>query len=168
MGSQLKGLKPELQVHLSDPVILDRWLDVAYIALFASYGIWGVTTALIGLPTVSGFTNGLYQLLWSGAIGIIALNAAFMAFLVFFKTSWMRQVTKKRLELASVIALIPFIVLYPILLVIRIFYGEGDLVGGTTVLGISYLIFPVLRVWILRGRIRKLTTVLVAVPKDAP
>lgn len=168
MGSRVSTLKPKVLLRPSDPLILDRWLDVAYIMLWISYGVWGVVTAWFGIPTFTQLTSETYQTIWSGALGLLALAAAVMALLVFFDTPWMLQISKKRAEHALVICIIPFITVYPILLVIRVAEGDHERVAGTLVLRISYLIFPILRVYILRGRIKKLKDALVVVPNGAP
>ncbi len=144
----------KLQLKPSDPVVIDRWFDVAYFFLWLLYGVWGVFSLVVGLPTVHMAASDLYQSYWSGTIGILGLTAASMVALVFFETSWMSQLAKKRIERGAVIALISFIFVYPVLLIVRASEGEVVLVGPSSVLTLSFLIFPVLRVWVLRGRIK--------------
>lgn len=149
----------KLQVKPSDPLIVTRWLDVAYILLWFVYGLWGVFSVIVGLPTLNMLTPDWYQTVWSGFIGILSLTACVLASLVFFHTPWFKQISKKRAEFATVCALLAFVVIYPVLLVVRAADGDLSRVGPSAVLAISYLIFPVLRLYFLRGRIKLLKQV---------
>lgn len=149
----------KLQLKPSDPVVVDRWLDVAYFFLWLIYGAWGVFSVVVGLPTVQNFASESYQTIWSGMIGVLALTAAAMIVLVFFRTSWMAQITKKRIERGAVIALTAFVFVYPILLGLRAAEGEIVKVGPSSLLAVSYIIFPIYRIWVLRNRIRSLRLV---------
>ena len=146
----------KLQVKPSDPLILDRWVDIAYLALYLIYAAWAIFSVVIGLPTVMTLASDAYQIAWSGTIGILCLVAAGSAALTFFYVPHMRQITKKRVEFASVFTLWFFIIVYPVLLVVRAIDGELSVTGPAAVLAISYLIFPTLRLWILHNRIQTL------------
>lgn len=156
----------KLQAKPSDPLIVDRWLDVAYICLWVIYGLWGITTLLVGLPTINMATSEWYQTAWSGSLGVLSWIAAVMAFLVFFKTEWLDQITKKRAEMAAVSVLCAFILIYPVLLTLRAFDGDIARVGGSAVLALSYLIFPGLRIYLLSKKIKGLKAVSDAAPRD--
>lgn len=144
----------------SDPLILDRYVDVAYALLWFSYGLWGVTTLVLGLPTITQFTPDWYQTAWSGAIGLLSITASIVTTLLFFETRWMSQLTKKVLERAIVFVLCPFLGIYPFLLILRSLDGEAYKTAGLAVLILSFLIFPVLRLHILKKRIKALEEVL--------
>lgn len=145
-----------LQIKPSDPLIVDRYLDVAYVTLWFIYGLWGVTTFLLGLPTITQFTPDWYQTAWSGTIGCLAISASLLAALIFFETPWMRQVTKKYLERSIVYALMAFIAVYPVLLLLRAINGDILITLGSSIITVSYLVFPALRIRILNGRIKAL------------
>ena len=149
----------KLQIKPSDPVVLTRWVDVCYVYVFTVYALWGISSALVGLPTLNIYTPDVYQIVWSGCIGLLSTVAAFFASLVFFDTSWMSQITKKMIEFRAVLVASAFIVVYPILLIARVVNGEVAEVGPTAILSLSYLGFPVLRLFILRMRIRTLRAI---------
>ena len=150
-----------LQMKPSDPLILDRWVDVAYVALWFIYGLWGVTTLIVGLPTITQFAADWYQPAWSGVIGLLAITASILAALIFFDTSrWLSQLTKKKLEKTTVWLLCCFVAVYPALLMLRTINGEGEKTGGLSILLLSYIIFPLLRIHILGMRIKALKEVL--------
>lgn len=150
-----------LQIKPSDPLIVDRWLDVAYVALWFIYGLWGVTTLVLGLPTIAKFAPDWYQTAWSGVIGLLAITASILAMLIFFDTSkWLSQITKKKSERTIVWVLCCFVAVYPVLLLLRAIDGEGEKTAGLFILLISYIIFPALRIHILSKRIKALEEVL--------
>lgn len=148
-----------LQTKPSDPLIVDRWVDVSFAALWLIYGLWGVASLILGLPTIAQFSPDWYQPLWSGMIGVLAITAALLASLIFFETSWMKQVTKKQLERALDRVLLAFIAIYPVLLILRSIDGDVLRTGATSVIAFSFLIFPALRVHILTVRIKALKEV---------
>lgn len=148
-----------LQQRPSDPLILDRYVDVAYAVLWFSYGLWGVVTLILGLPTITQFTPDWYQTAWSGVIGLLSITASIVATLLFFETRWMSQLTKKLTERAIVLVLCPFLGIYPLLLILRSIGGDAYKTAGLTVLILSFLIFPVLRLHILKNRIKALKEV---------
>lgn len=149
----------KIQVRPSDPLILDRWIDVAYFFQWLIYGFWGIASVILGLGTVKDLASQWYQYAWSGTIGMLSATAATMVFLAFFHTSFIRQITKKRIEFCTVIVLNVFILVYPVLLIIRSIEGEFLKTGAIAVLAIGYLIFPILRLHILRKKIRLLKSV---------
>lgn len=148
-----------LQLSPNDPLIVDRWVDVSYISLWFIYGLWGVSAFILGLPTVVEFASDWYQAAWSGAIGCLAITSAILALLVFFETGWMSQIKKKQWERTFVFVLCTFIIVYPGLLILRAFSGDFLLVGPSAVLSFSYVIFPILRIHILKKRIKALKEV---------
>lgn len=150
----------ELQMKVSDPLILDRWVDVAYAIFWFLYGLWGIITLTLGLPTISQFAPDWYQAAWSGAIGLLSITASILATLTFFKTPWMRQVTKKYLERTIVYPLTIFISVYPVLLFLRSIDGDALLTAGASALAVSYVVFPILRIHILSKRIEAMREVL--------
>lgn len=153
-----------IQVRPSDPLILDRWIDVAYFIQWLIYGFWGIASVILGLGTVEDLASQWYQYAWSGTIGALSSIAGIMVLLAFFSMSWIRQITKKRVEFCTVIVLSVFILVYPVLLTIRALEGEQALIGATAVLAYGYLIFPILRLHILRKKIRLLKSVTPVAP----
>jgi len=152
----------KLLVKPSDPLITDRWLDVAYVVYWLIFGLWGITSLLFGLPTVQMLTTDWYQTTWSGCIGVLASLAGVLALLVFIDTPRLKQVTKKRAEFATVAVLVVFVFVYPVLLVVRAADGETSRVGAAAVLAVSYFVFPILRLHLLRVRIKRMKVVPVA------
>lgn len=146
----------KLLVRPSDPLIADRWLDVAYVIYWFIFGGWGITSIILGLPTVQMLTTDWYQTAWSGGIGALATLAGALALLVFFDTPRFKQISKKRAEQATVWVLGVFILIYPVLLIVRAGDGQQNRVGAAAVLALSYLVFPALRIHLLRGRIKRM------------
>lgn len=142
----------KFRVKPSSPLIVDRWQDVTYAALWAIYGAWGLAVLFKGLPTLTQMTPGWYQVVWSGAIGILSVIACLSAVSLFFHSK-ISFITKKKVERAAVIALGAFISLYPALLFYSAFGGDSDRVGSA-VLSLSYLLFPAYRIYQLNQRIK--------------
>lgn len=141
-----------LILHPGDPVVTNRWIEVAFVILWAIYGTWGVMSLLSGIPTLADATQSWYQVLWSGAVGILSYTAMIFAVSVFFGVK-PSPVTKKQFERGSVIALTAFIAIYPALLTIAAFEGDTDRIA-TAILALSYLVFPVFRVYMLTQKIK--------------
>lgn len=150
----------KIHVKPNDLLIVDRWLDVAYALLWFIYGLWAVTSVIIGLPTLTMVASSIYQTLWSSFIGVLSLTACFLACSLFVETPRFRQISKKRAEVATTIVFCAFVVVYPVLLIVRASTGELETVGATSILAFSYLVFPLLRIHILRSRIRQIRTVM--------
>lgn len=149
----------QLQIKPGDPLILDRWVDVAYVGLWFSFGLWGVITLLVGLPTITQFTPDWYQTAWSGSIGLLAITASIVSSLIFFDTPWMKQYTKKYIERALAIPLCAFIGVYPVLLILRTLDGDAYKTAGLSALILGFVIFPALRIHILNVRIKAIREV---------
>lgn len=140
-----------------EPQVLDRWIDVAYILLWALYSAWGISVLIVGLPTIANVTPGWYFTAWAAGVGLSALVSCIFSFLVFFKTK-ITQITKKRIEIRGVAVLSSFILIYPVLATIAAISGD-PLRFGAMFVAWSYLIFPILRIHILRIKIKALMAV---------
>lgn len=135
------------------PLLLDRWVDVAYAVNWAIYALWGMNATIHGISTVTEQAGSLYNFLWSGGVGTLALIACLASISLFFRVPKVSPMRKKQLEYGTVIALVTFIAVYPVLLTIGAVGGDGNRVAAAT-LAFSYLVFPALRIWILRTRIK--------------
>lgn len=142
----------KFRVKPSSPLIIDRWIDVTYAALWAIYSFWGGAVMIAGLPTLNAASPDWYRALWSGCVGLLAFIACISAVSLFFQTR-VSFITKKKVERAAVIALSAFIALYPVLLIWSAVGGDTDRIG-VAVLSISYLLFPGYRIYLLGQRIK--------------
>lgn len=143
----------KLQHKPSDPIITNRWLDVAYVFLWVIYAMWGTLVFFAGLPTIATQSPGWYEPLWSVCIATLSALAAIFALSLFLKVPKISQVRKKKLEQGTVIALTAFVAIYPILLVTAAFGGD-QIRMANSILAFSYLVFPIFRVYLLRQRIK--------------
>ena len=137
----------------SSPLLLDRWVDVAYAANWFIYAFWGLMATVHGIATVTDSAGSLYNFLWSGGIGTLSTIAFICSVSLFFRIPKISPLRKKQIEYGTVIALTTFIAVYPVLLTIAAFGGDGNRVAAAS-LAFSYLVFPALRIWILRSRIK--------------
>jgi hypothetical protein len=144
--------KLRLILHPGDPLIVNRWIEIAFILLWLIYGTWGVMSLLNGIPTIVDTTQPWYQVVWSGAVGVLSYITAALAISSFFNLG-PPPIVKKQLERGSVIALIGFVAIYPALLAIAAFEGDTDRIPAA-ILSLSYLIFPVYRVYALTQKIK--------------
>lgn len=145
-----------LQVRPGDTLILDRWLDVAYVALWTIYGAFGLTALIEGFPTIQWFTPDAGMTIWSGLVGVASSVAALAAASVFF-TAPPSPETKKQIERAMVkVIIVLLIVLVIASLTEAIFFHRAH---SGAVVAFSYLVFPVLRVHILRKKIEAIHAV---------
>lgn len=142
----------KFRVKPSSPLIIDRWIDVVYAALWAIYSFWGGAVLIVGLPTLTAASPDWYRALWSGCVGILAFIACISAVSLFWHSK-ISFITKKKVERAAVIALSAFIALYPVLLIWSAVGGDSDRVG-VAVLSLSYLLFPGYRIYLLNQRIK--------------
>lgn len=135
------------------PLLLDRWVDVAYAVNWAIYSFWGLMATIHGIGTISDKAGSLYNFLWAGAVGTLSFIAFICATALFFRIPKVSPLRKKQIEYGTVIALVTFIAVYPILLTIAGFDGDGNRIAAAA-LAYSYVVFPALRIWILRTRIK--------------
>lgn len=142
----------KLRVHPNDPLILDRWVDVAYMFLWGIYACWGLTTLFFGLPTIDINTPEWYSAVWAGAVGVLSALAFAACASLFFYSRVLHFVTKKKIERYAVFVLSLFILVYPVLLIFSAWDGDVDRVS-LSVLSLSYIVFPTLRIYILTRRI---------------
>jgi hypothetical protein len=141
---------------LSDPVIADRSVDLMAVVFWACYAGWGTVSTISGIPTIADTTTPLYELVWGGSIGILALVAFLAAYRTFFATTDVRhRIRRKVIELVSVSVLAGFISVYPMFLIGAVLSGDIGRAAAVFV-AVSYLIFPTWRVRHLYKRIRQL------------
>lgn len=137
----------------SDPIIADRWADVASGFLWLIYAAWGVAAYYAGLATIASQSPGWYESIWSISIAVLSTIASASAFSLFWQIPRLTPVRKKTIELGSVFALGFFIAVYPILLTTAAWDGDQNRIASA-ILAYSYLVFPVLRIHMLRQRIK--------------
>lgn len=145
----------EPSVKPSDPLIGNRWEDVAFAVFWAIYTLWGLAASIFGIGTIVRQAGEVYNFLWSGAVGTFSLIACLAAVSLFFKFPGKRLVppNKKMIEMWAVRVLIPLILVYPVLLMISAIF-DGDLNRGVTAVhACSFLVFPWYRQYSLRRRI---------------
>lgn len=143
----------KLRYRFSDPVVITREYDLAYMILWALYAWWGIQSIVSKIPTIDKVSSDAYGVAWAGGIALFSLIALCAAISVFFETK-LSQPTKKRIELYSVIILLGFIAVYPLSLTVLSFHGDTGR-QATTVLAYTYLVFPYLRVRYLNRRIKQ-------------
>lgn len=135
------------------PLLLDRWVDVAYAVNWGIYSLWGLMATIHGIATITDQAGSLYNFVWSGGVGTLSFIALIASISLFFRVPRVSPMRKKQIEYGTVIALVAFIAVYPVLLTIGAAGGDGNRVAAAT-LAYSYLVFPALRIWILRSRIK--------------
>jgi hypothetical protein len=143
----------KLKFHPRDPMVTDRWFDIAFIANWVVYCFWGVAIFIQGLPTFDITTPYWYPQAWAGAIGVLSGVAALSALSMFVQTPRLTDLWKKKIELGSLTALGAFISIYPITLIGLAISGDKGRIA-IAVLSLSYLIFPLLRIHLLRRALR--------------
>lgn len=148
---------PKLRARPRDPLILNRWVDVAYIVYWLIYAAWGVMTLVVGLPTLEINTPEWYSTVWAGALGGLSAVAGITAATFFWDSKRFHFIAKKKFERSTVLVLLAFILVYPGLLIGAAFAGDESRMS-LAVHSLSYLVFPVLRLYILSFRIKAFET----------
>jgi hypothetical protein len=143
----------KLQYKFSDPLVVTREFDLAYMLLWALYAWWGIQAIITRIPTISIVSDNLYEIMWAAGISTFSLIALFFSGYVYFRTK-LSQVLKKRIELYAVIILIGFIAVYPLSATILAFHGDPDRLASA-VIAYTFLVFPLLRVRHLNRRIKQ-------------
>lgn len=156
-------LRRSLRSVLNEPVLADRSLDVMAGALWAIYGLWGMSSTISKIPTLDRAASPLYQLIWGGLIGLVALVAAIAAFSTLVPGSTLVRIRKKQAEMWAVSILGGFIGVYPVLIFLEALTGDPAR-QSIAILSLSYLVVPTWRVYHLVRRIRSLRPE--AIPRD--
>lgn len=145
---------------ISDPIKTDRSIDVACIALWLCYALFGFFTIT---QNASVFTRAgspeFYQTIWGGTVGLSALLAAVGGILSFYTvhTRYDLRIRNKRLERFGLFSMMGLMALYPIL--IAAYGGETGPRNDLFSLALSYVVIPFWRTKHLRARINQLYTV---------
>lgn len=144
---------PKVSATPNDPLLLDRWVDVAFAVLWGIYALWALAASILGIATITGHVGPLYNFVWSVSVGFFATVSCLAATSLFFDLgSRLRPPFKKRIELWGVRTMGCLITVYPVLLFISAFGGDGNRFPSA-ILATSYLVFPLLRVYVLKKRI---------------
>lgn len=152
--TNVKFKKPRALYRPSDPLLVDRMVDVASAIFWGIYALWGLSASILGIATISKAISPGYNFLWSGAIGTFSAIACLGAISLFFDLgSKYNPLFKKRVELWAVRSLLCVIFVYPVLLFVTAFASDDPNRFPTAVLALSYLVFPTLRAYILKKRI---------------
>lgn len=144
-----------LEVRPSDPLLTNRWGNLAFGLTWLVDGLWGYVSASFRIPTLSLSTPHWYEVLWSTGMTLAGLVAAFGCLSVFFKTPWISLLNKKRIELYGLYWLAGFIGIYIVLL---FYFGWISPVhdpgrASLSIVAVQFLIWPVLRIYQLNRRI---------------
>lgn len=141
------------------PLVVNRSIDWAFLALWTCYAFWGASAAFIN-TTYLRVPLTFYPTIWGCGISLFSIIAilAILRSLACDQDQLRERIFAKRVEALSVTAMAGFITVYPILQVFRLFTDEPprpDLVA----LGMSYLIMIVFRVRLQLTRIQELREV---------
>jgi hypothetical protein len=144
-----------LEVRPSDPLLTNRWGNLAFGMIWLLDGIWGFVSATFRIPTLSLSTPHWYEVLWSTGMTIAGLTAAFGCLSVFFRTPWLSLLNKKRVELYGLYWLTGFVGIYIILLFYFGWIADPHDPGraSLSIVAIQFAIMPLLRIYQLNRRI---------------
>lgn len=138
------------------PLVIDRKLDVAFLILWAIYGAWGWTSAIVN-TTILDIPITFYPTIWGAVIGLSGTTAALIVLSSFFFDSdqYRERILQKRVEVAAVGLMIGFIAVHPIA------QFAGPLIGeeqrpDRAILALSYLVMPAFRIMLQLDRIQKI------------
>lgn len=146
--------KPRILVTPSDPLLLDRSIDVFFAGVWALYAAWGLSASILGVATITDAVSPVYTFLWALSIGVLSSVACLSAISLFFDLGTrLRPPVKKRVELWAVRVLACIVGVYPVLLVIAAVSGDPNR-GPSAVLAFLYVLIPYFRGRMLRKRIR--------------
>jgi hypothetical protein len=152
----VKALILRFRLKVADPVITDRSVDLMAIWFWFCYAGWGITSAIVGLPTIAKASTPIYELIWGASIGLTATVALVAAVLTFATASTVKvRIRKKVVEQTAVSVLGGFVAVYPIFIILLAIGGDSGRVA-TVFTATVFLIFPTWRVRHLGQRIRKL------------
>lgn len=145
--------KPKILVRPSDPLLLDRMIDVCAAAYWLVYTLWAILAGVLGIATITHAAGEFYNFMWSAGIGTFSLVALLTSISLFFDFGErFAPPFKKKVELYAVRCLIILIAVYPVLLFLSAFGGD-TVRAPSAVLSLSYLIFPIFRTYVLKKRI---------------
>lgn len=144
---------PKKLASPSDPLLLDRMIDVAAAAYWAIYALWALLAGFLGIATITHAAGEFYNFMWSAGIGTFSVIALLASISLFFDLGpRFSPSTKKKIELYAVRSLSILIAVYPVLLFVAAFAGDGNR-APSAVLSLSYLVFPLFRSYVLKKRI---------------
>ena len=138
----------------SSPVIVSRWLDVAFAGLWLVVMLWGIVSGFAGIQTLNNVAGTVtsFQAVWSFSIALLAFIALCAISLTFLPAP-IPPLRRKKVELYAVILLTGLIAVYPCSLIYLVLVdGDIDRLALATI-SLSYPIFPVWRAGYLRGKI---------------
>lgn len=156
MGFSLKNWTDKyVATKPSDPLLTNRWSNVGFGLIWLIDGLWGLSSSINHVPTLTYSTPRWYEVLWSTGMSLTGLVAAFGCFVVFFRTPRITLLNKKRIELYALYWLVGFISVYVILLYWYGFVQEPHDPGRAALaVGITqFLVPPTLRIYQLNRRI---------------
>lgn len=142
---------------LREPIITNRGLDLLAVLSWLCFAWWGILSTINGVPSIERASTPLYQLIWGGSIGVLALIGAIMAGSMFFNIPFVSPAMKKWVELSAVVLMTGFVSVYPTVIITQALAGHPDYTALSGI-AIYYILFPVWRILHLWGRIKDLTT----------
>lgn len=152
----VKGWLHTYLERVRDPIIADRSLDLMAAAFWFCLSAWGMSSAIVGLPTVYNSLGELYLMAWGAAIGILCAVAFYGAISTFFSNPIINlRIKRKKVEMITAGVAGGFIAVYPGLLLVSVIFGDWDRFS-TFFASLAYLAVPTWRVRHLYLRIAKL------------
>ena len=156
MKQKWDELRCRISDKLSDPVMADRSMDLMSAVVWLSMAAWGVAAVITGIPTITMSTNPFYEIVWGVTLAIVGTIAGVAALSTFWFTADITlRIRRKRTEFASLMVLLGFTTVYPILLFVLALLGDTDRVASVFA-AIPYMAVPAWRLRHLWKRIKKL------------
>lgn len=129
-----------------EAVVVDRRFDIAFFCLWACYGAWGISSAIIN-TTYLAVPVGWYPTMWGTAIGVFAIISCCTIVASFFTAAdrLKERIRQKRLEAISVSCLGGLIAIYPLIELFQLFTQHPPR-PDSLALGVSYMVMVIYRV----------------------
>lgn len=132
--------------YRKSPVVLDRRYDGAFLCLWALYGAWGISSAVVNTQYLN-VPVGWYPTLWGTGIGIFAMVACCTILASFFTAAdrFKERIRQKKIEAIAVAGMGGLIAVYPFLQLLRLI-TEYPPRPDSLFLGLSYMVMVIYRV----------------------
>lgn len=154
-------LMTRLSSRLRDPIIVDRWIDVASAFSWLFLGVFGLFYSLAHFSTLSQLTTEAYTTWWGLSIGVTGLLAGAAAFSTLFTSRVRLRIFKKQTELILISLLGGLISVYPILKVADLLIPPFQITEiSALAVSLYFMILPTWRIFHLTKRIRALRVAL--------
>lgn len=144
---------PKLVARPSDPLLITREVDLWYSAIWFVYASWGTLSVILGIRTITEIAGPTFNFGWSLAIALLSWGALACSILLFIRTTWLSQVSKKKIEMMLSIGLFFLILIYPFYLGFRAYMGEEQ-IWPSVALAVLYLLICAFRAKHLYHRVK--------------